>query len=276
MLLGHKVDGIPLARSAAFSASVSRELLILRRHWLSFVVRTVVQPTLFVFVFAFVFPRVGQGVGGVSGESEFASLLVPGSVGLATFIAGIQSVAVPLIGDLGFSRDIEDRAQAPIRRRVLAETKLVAGAIECGLAGLLVLPVAAAIGGGGTHVQPNWPAFAVALVVGAWCGAAFGLVLGVLIRPSQMALMYSGLVTPMTFLGASYYPWRALDSIPALQAAMLLNPLVYINEMMRYALTPDIPHMSFAVGVSVTLLWVVGLTFIAVRVLDARLNEVSG
>jgi ABC-2 type transport system permease protein len=43
--------------------------------------------------------------------------------------------------------------------------------------------------------------------------------------------------------GCAYYPWRGLSFIPWLQYAVLINPLVYISEGLRAALTPNVPHM---------------------------------
>jgi len=49
-------------------------------------------------------------------------------------------------------------------------------------------------------------------------------------------------VIPMTMLGAAYYPWERLDAIEWLKWSVLVNPLIYINEGFRMAMT-DIPHM---------------------------------
>lgn len=58
--------------------------------------------------------------------------------------------------------------------------------------------------------------------------------------------MFSIIVIPVTFLGATYYPWAQLDPIPWLKWAVLLNPLVYMSEAFRTALTPQFPHMPAA------------------------------
>ena len=48
----------------AFGALMLRDLTVLRKNFVEFVLRTVMQPLLFVFVFTYVFPQIGQGVGG--------------------------------------------------------------------------------------------------------------------------------------------------------------------------------------------------------------------
>ena len=52
------------SRPTAFKALMLRDLTVLRKNFLEFMVRTMMQPLLFVFVFTYVFPKIGQGVGG--------------------------------------------------------------------------------------------------------------------------------------------------------------------------------------------------------------------
>jgi ABC-2 type transport system permease protein len=56
--------------------------------------------------------------------------------------------------------------------------------------------------------------------------------------------MFGFIVAPMIFFGCAYYPWKALDAAPVVQVLVLINPLVYVSEGMRGALTPSLPHMS--------------------------------
>ena len=53
----------------AFGALLLRDLAVLRKEFAQFLARTVMQPLLFVFVFAYVFPKIGQGVGGAKGSA---------------------------------------------------------------------------------------------------------------------------------------------------------------------------------------------------------------
>ena len=59
----------PLRSTAAASrtalyALLLRDLTVLRKHLVEFVLRTIIQPFLLVFVFLYVFPEIGQSVGG--------------------------------------------------------------------------------------------------------------------------------------------------------------------------------------------------------------------
>jgi ABC-2 type transport system permease protein len=68
----------------------------------------------------------------------------------------------------------------------------------------------------------------------------------------------------MIMFGCAYYPWTGLAAIPWLQYAVLVNPLVYVSEGLRAALTPRLPHMSLAavigaLAVITLLLWAAGV-----------------
>jgi hypothetical protein len=62
--------------------------------------------------------------------------------------------------------------------------------------------------------------------------------------PGHIQLAFGAIVLPVTFLGAVYYPWAALTPIPWLKYLALANPLVYISEGLRGALTVGVPHMN--------------------------------
>src|SRR5580765_5099774 len=76
-------------------------------------------------------------------------------------------------------------------------------------------------------------------------GAALGLVIGTRVAPRNVPLIFGIVVIPITFLGATYYPWASLTPILWLKYLVLLNPLVYMSEAMRVSLTPTLaPHMQ--------------------------------
>ncbi len=88
---------------------------MLRKNLKEFIPRTILQPLLLVFVFTYVFPKIGQGVGGAGAAAEtFSSVLVAGVVATAILFQGIQAVALPLVQEFGYTREIEDRVLAPL------------------------------------------------------------------------------------------------------------------------------------------------------------------
>jgi ABC-2 type transport system permease protein len=229
--------------SIAFGSLLLRDLTVLRKNLVEFVVRTIMQPLLFVFVFTYVFPKIGLGVGGRSGEQTFSSLLVPGVVAIACIFQGIQAVALPLVQDFGYSREIEDRVMAPLPVSAVAIEKILAGAIQGVLAAWIVFPLAAVVPVTPVHLTVRPLELATVLPLAAVLGASLGLAIGTRVNPRQVPLLFGVIVIPITFLGATYYPWATLTPIPWLKWFVLVNPLVYMSEGFRLSLTPQFPHM---------------------------------
>lgn len=230
-----------------------RDLRVLRRDWAEFLTRTLMQPLLFIFVFAFVFPRIGQTIGaGVAGEAGFATVLVPGLVAIAVLFQGITAIALPLSTELGDTREIEDRIMAPAHVNVVAVEKVLFAATQAIVAGVAVLPILLLIPDTPVRLTLADPLLALLVIPGtALLSGAIGLALGVTVAPRQIGLMFSVVILPLTFLGAVYYPWASLDAIPWLQTLVLVNPLVYVSEGLRAVLTPDVPTMAPWVVVTV-------------------------
>jgi ABC-2 type transport system permease protein len=133
-----------------------RDLTVLRKSLKEFLPRTMLQPLLLVFVFLYVFPKIGQGIGGgggAQGESSFATILVAGVVGLAIKFQGIQAVALPMEQEFGYTKEIEDRVLAPLPVSLVAFAKVVSGALQGLFAALLVFPIASVVHADQIHIH---------------------------------------------------------------------------------------------------------------------------
>jgi len=262
------------ASRSALAALVRRDLAVLRKNLFEFVARTLIQPFLLVFVFLYVFPTIGQGVGGAgdrAGQSAFATVLVPGVVGISIMFQGIQAVAMVMAQEFGFTREIEDRVQAPCPLWLVAVAKVLSGAVQGLLAALIVFPMAAVIHARGVEVDltVNWwiaitliPLFCIAM-------SALGLVLGTKFEARNIGLMFGFVVLPVTFLGGTYYAWTSLAPVTVgsfhwLQTLVLINPLIYVNEGMRAAFT-EAPHMHLYVIYPVALAFCAAFLFEGIR-----------
>jgi ABC-2 type transport system permease protein len=258
---------------AAFRALLLRDLRVLRREWVAFLVGSLMQPLLLVFVFAYVLPRVGLAVGGPARAGEFSTLLVAGVVGLSMFMQGLQAVTIRFAIEFGYTREIEDRVMAPLPVWAVALEKVVAGALQALAAGAVVFPLAAVVPATAVHLHPNVPALVIVGLLAALLSAVVGLVVGTLVDPGQIQLAFGVIVLPMTFFGAVYYPWAALTPIPWLKYLALANPLVYISEGLRGALTVGVPHMNLwlvtaAMSGFILALGAVGIRGFRLRVID--------
>jgi len=239
------VESSRAAARHAFGALLLRDIRVLFKEKWIFIGRTVMQPLLLIFVFTYVFPKIGEAIG--NRPSDFATLLVGGTIASAMIFQGVQAVALPLVQDFGYTREIEDRVLAPMPVWAVAAEKVAGGAIQALLASLVVFPLALFIPANHVHLAVHWPYLVTLLPLAAVMSAAFGLTIGTRVEPRQVPLIFSLLVIPMTFLGAVYYPWRTLTPLPWLKVAVLVNPLIYMSEGMRVALTHGVPHMAIAV-----------------------------
>ena len=172
------------SRVATFGALVLRDLTVLRKNWKEFLPRTILQPLLLVFVFTYVFPKIGQGVGGGANAAAFSSVLVAGVVAIAIFFQGIQAVALPLVQEFGYTREIEDRVLAPLPIGVVACEKIVAGALQCLLAGLIVFPIAAVVPATPVHLDVNWLVVLTLVPIVCLMSGAVGLMFGTMFNPA--------------------------------------------------------------------------------------------
>ncbi len=97
----------------------------------------------------------------------------------------------------------------------------------------------------------HWPVLLTLIPLTCTMTSSLGLVLGTRISPRNIGGMFGFIVLPMTFLGGTYYPWTTLAAIKIggfswLQTLVLVNPLIYVTEGFRAALTPA-PHMPLYV-----------------------------
>ena len=256
------------ARSAAitaFGALLARDLHVLRLNLREFLPRTLLQPLLLVFVFAYVFPKIGQGVGGSgAAASSFSTLLVAGVVGLAVLFQGVQSVALPLVTEFGITREIEDRVLAPLPIELVAIEKIISGALQSLFSAIIVFPIALFVPATPVHLNIHWVLLLTLTPLACIMCGALGLMFGTVFNPRTIPMLFGVVVLPITFLGCIYYPWAALAPIKWLQIGVLANPLVYVTEGFRAALT-NAPTMSLWAIYPMLVLLTVLFTIIALR-----------
>jgi ABC-2 type transport system permease protein len=248
----------------AFRALLLRDARVLRKTLNEFIPRTLLQPFLLVFVFTYVFPKIGQGIGGSgAGETEFSTILVAGVVALAIMFQGIQTVALPMVQEFGYTREIEDRVLAPLPIPLVAIQKAVWGALASALSALLVFPIAAVVPATSVHLEVDWPVLLTLMPLCCYMCGALGLTFGTRFEPRTVPLLFGIIVIPLTFLGCVYYPWQSLEPIRWLQILVLANPLVYMSEGFRAALTNS-SHMSLWVVYPVLLGWSALFTWLGI------------
>jgi ABC-2 type transport system permease protein len=224
-----------------FLAMLHRDAHVARRNFVTLLLQTLLQPVLLVFVFG----RVMTSSGLIT--PQYKSILLPGIIAIAMLLSGVWSVAMPLVSEFQFTKEIEDRLLAPMQIEWVAIEKVVAGMLQALAAGAVVIPTAWLVMGRGVELSFGAPLqfLAIALLVSC-LAASVGLVLGTSVGQTQISLMFSLVIAPMIFFGCAYYPWNSLATFPNLQKAVLINPIVYASEGFRSALVPRFPHLPTA------------------------------
>ncbi len=244
-----------------FFALLGRDAHVARRNFVPLLLQTFLQPLMFVFIFGRVMVSSGYM------PATYKSLLLPGIMAISMVFTGVWAVAMPLIAEFQFTREIEDRLLAPIEISWLAIEKVIFGTLQAMIAGLVVIPAAWLLLRPGVGLNLHSPvSFICVTLLVALFSACGGLALGCSISQTHIGLMFSMVLTPMIFFGCAYYPWSALDHFPILQKVVLINPLVYASEGLRGTLVPQFPHLP---------MWVifVGLTIFDLALLGFGLRQ---
>jgi ABC-2 type transport system permease protein len=217
----------------AFLAILRRDIVVTGREFIAFLLQVLLQPLFFLFIFGKVLPSIGFARAG------FAAVLLPGIVALTVVTTALQGVTLPLVLDLGFAREIDDRLLAPLPVNLVAVEKVIFAAIRGLIAGAIIFPLAWWILGNGFQVRNDAiGALIGVMILTAFAGATLGLFIGTTVKPEQIGLMFALIFTPLIFTGCTYYPWASLDGIKWFQILTLFNPVTYASEGLRASMVP--------------------------------------
>jgi ABC-2 type transport system permease protein len=249
-----------------FYALLSRDGHVARRNLIPMLLQNLLQPLLFTFVFGRIMTTTGMM------RANYKSMLLPGIMAISMVMSGVWAVAMPLISEFQFTREIEDRLLAPIDIGWLAVEKVVAGMIQATVAGMVVLPAAWLVMGSGVDLDLSHLAeFVLVALLVALFSAAGGLALGCSIGQTQVGLMFSLVLAPMMMFGCAYYTWHSLEAVStSLQYAVLVNPLVYASEGLRGALVPSLEHMPMWVVIAVLSVVDFALLFLGLKKFNGK------
>lgn len=226
------------AQVTAFRAMCERDLwVIARRDLAGFLAQSLLQPLFYLFIFGRVLPEIGAARG------SYGTQLLPGILALTLFLTALQNTALPLVIDFSFTKEIEDRLLAPLSAWALGVQKMAMASLRAIVAALAIIPMAAVILPGGVNfADVHWAGFVMLALVGPFAGASVGLLMGTAVEPQKINVMFAVVLTPLLFTGATFYPWQALEHLRWFQVVTLVNPLTYLSEGLRGALT-TIPAM---------------------------------
>ena len=222
----------------AFRAVLRRDLYVTWRELPAFLAQVILQPLFLLFVFGKVLGSLGYT------RNNYAHLLFPGLLALTAVLTAMQTLAFPLVAEFGWTKEIEDRLLAPMPTSFVAAEKVLFALLRSFAATLIMLPIGVLILGSIPWRWNGFPLFLAGLVLGALVGAGFGLLMGTLVQPQRINLLFSLVFTPLLFTGCSQYPWPSLDRLRWFQVVTAANPMTYVSEALRGALVPSVPHIQ--------------------------------
>jgi ABC-2 type transport system permease protein len=249
----------------AFLAILRRDIVVTGREFISFLLQVLLQPLFFLFIFGKILPSIG-----FTGRG-FTAILLPGIIALTVVTTALQGVTLPLVLDLGFAREIDDRLLAPLPVELVAVEKVLFAAIRGLIAGAIIFPLAYWILGSGYQVRTDAIGALIGIMVlTAFAGATLGLTIGTLVKPEQIGLMFALIFTPLIFTGSTYYPWASLGNIKWFQIITLFNPLTYASEGLRSAMVPGFNGQAIPTLAMGWVLLGLGVTFVVFLYLGIR------
>jgi ABC-2 type transport system permease protein len=252
-----------------FLVLVSLDIRRLRHEARGFITKIATIALSTVFIFNFVLPQLsggrGQGLGVAAG---YATVLAPGMIAVVTCNQALTSALNAMSLDLGPLRRIDQALMAPLPIPLIALTRIIDGTLRGVLGACITLPIVIVVHAPGAPPAldlTRWPLLLGTLIGAGTLFAALGMVIGTAINPTQISSVLPAVLPAMIMLGCVYYPWSALGSIPWLQNVVLANPVVYVTEATRFAITPQLEHlpvsaMLWAIGVGAILTSAVALT----------------
>jgi len=234
----HAVRQAVPGQRQVFFAVLGRDVYVTWGEFPVFLAQVILQPFFLLFVFGKVLGSLGYTTNG------YSDLLFPGLLALTAVITGMQTLAFPLVIEFGWTKEIEDRLLAPMSALLVAAEKVLFATLRALVATAVMIPIGILVLGSIPWRWDGLPLFLAMVVLGSMLGASLGLVLGTLVKPNRINIVFSLVFTPLLFTGCSQYPWPSLDKLPWFQVITALNPMTYVSEGLRAALVPSVPHIE--------------------------------
>ncbi|MDR0550175.1 MAG: ABC transporter permease [Deltaproteobacteria bacterium] len=218
---------------SAFLAVYLREILIFKRRLGRNLASQAIAPLLYLLTF-------GRALGGslvVSGHS-YQEFLIPGLAAMVSLTQGFS-----LAGDINVARfyyQVFDEIQAaPISRFAYVFGETLAGLTRVIIAVLIVVILAFLFG-----IRLSYgPLFWLAIALNGFAFASLGVAMAMLVKShADQSLLTNFIVTPMAFLGGTFFP---LEGLPQwAQSLLYFLPLSHAAHAARAAAFGQTPNVS--------------------------------
>jgi len=229
----------------AVSAIYGFEMARTRRTLLQSIVSPVISTSLYFVVFGAAIGGRIQEIGGVS----YGSFIVPGLIMLSLLTQSIANASFGIYFPR-FTGTIYELLSAPVSYVEIVVSYVGAAATKSIVLGLIILATA------GLFVpfsiaHPLW--MVLFLVLTAVTFSLLGFIIGIWADGfEKLQLVPLLIVTPLTFLGGSFYSIEMLP--PFWQKVTLANPVVYLVSGFRWSFY-DIADVHVGVSLGMTLVF---------------------
>src|SRR5947208_16546109 len=105
---------------------------------------------------------------------------------------GIQAVALPMVQEFGYTREIEDRVLAPLPVSLVSIEKITSGAVQGLLAALIVFPIAAVVHAQSIniHLQVHWLPLFIMIPLACILCSSLGMTFGTRYDPPTARMVF--------------------------------------------------------------------------------------
>jgi ABC-2 type transport system permease protein len=215
------------------------------RTLLQSIVSPVISTSLYFVVFGAAIGSRIQQVGGIS----YGAFIVPGLIMLSLLTQSISNASFGIYFPR-FTGTIYELLSAPVSYLEIVVSYVGAAATKSIILGLIILATAALFVP--LHIEhPLW--MVVFLVLTAVTFSLLGFIIGIWADGfEKLQLVPLLIVTPLTFLGGSFY---SIDMLPPLwQKVTLFNPVVYLVSGFRWSFY-GIADVSVPVSLGMTVVF---------------------
>jgi ABC-2 type transport system permease protein len=228
----------------AMRAIYAFEMARTRRTLLQSIVAPVLSTSLYFVVFG---AAIGSRLNQVEGVS-YGAFIVPGLVMLSLLTHSITNASFSIYFPK-FTGTIFELLSAPVSYFEIVVSYVGAAATKSILLGLIILATAGLF----VPLRIDHPLWMLAfLFLTAITFSLFGFIIGIWADGfEKLQLVPLLIITPLTFLGGSFYSIRMLP--PFWQAVSHFNPIVYLVSGLRWSFY-DIADVDVGVSLAMTLL----------------------
>jgi ABC-2 type transport system permease protein len=235
----------------------------LKRYWRakSRIIASIAQSFFFLAIFGL---GLGNILGGF-GSQSYLSYLAPGVISMGLLFGSVFSgVSVVFDKQFGFMKEM---LVAPVSRTSIVLGKILGGAVTASIQGIILMTVAGLMGAFSPSLRL---AIGIIAAVGVMLLITSGFVgLGVAIGSAlndfhAFQLISTFIMWPLFMLSGVFFP---IDVVPPpLQVAMLLDPMFYAVELLRWCLLGTGSLMFGTFGWLVALVAIAGFNMLVIGI----------